>query len=566
MAVAVVATVLLTSDHTPASDWAVIESRVRDVGTRWTPTEGAWSRYGWNHPGPLLFWVLAVPYRLGGSDPDLLRVGALATTVVALAAAAVLLWRAGRAALAVGALAVSFALLAAPTHVTTDYWNPSPAFLATFAVLLASWACLDGWRPAPVFLLVGWTWVAQAHLSYGVVLIPAVVIGVVAAGHRAWREPAERRALALGAGVSALLWVPALLDSVLHPPGNLYEILRWSVQGGEGEATAGLATGVELIGSATDLGRPPWEGLPAFISVVTPTWTALSGGLLLLLVAAGAVAVRRGLRSERNLVAVCLASWCWSVLAVSRVAGPLYSWIFWWLYALVAVTWLAIGLVAVRLVMASVPRREEVARAALPAACGLAVALLAVTALGSLRSDFYWHPDAASAVVTFTDAAERWLPDRRVALDFAGQTDAAAVYSGLVTRLKRGGVTVLVPAGQEPQFGRRHARSDLDSSPALLVRAETVFEDVPPGYEVLSVVDPLADAERSELGQLVDRLTAVFVEAGWESRVPFLGPGADLALIDAPPAVVAESDAVRRVAELASRGDRLVLYARDPLP
>src|SRR5690606_16795832 len=54
----------LTSDHQLAGDWALLELRVRDVGTSDTPLVGPFSRYGWNHPGPLLFWLLAIPYRL----------------------------------------------------------------------------------------------------------------------------------------------------------------------------------------------------------------------------------------------------------------------------------------------------------------------------------------------------------------------------------------------------------------------------------------------------------------------------------------------------------------------
>src|SRR5690242_12647411 len=54
----------------PAGDWAMIELRTLDVGTGHTPLVGPYSRYSWNHPGPLLFWLLAIPYRLTGSNPS----------------------------------------------------------------------------------------------------------------------------------------------------------------------------------------------------------------------------------------------------------------------------------------------------------------------------------------------------------------------------------------------------------------------------------------------------------------------------------------------------------------
>ena len=43
----------------PASDVAVEVLRIREVGGRHTPLVGVHSRYGWDHPGPVLFWALA---------------------------------------------------------------------------------------------------------------------------------------------------------------------------------------------------------------------------------------------------------------------------------------------------------------------------------------------------------------------------------------------------------------------------------------------------------------------------------------------------------------------------
>ena len=44
----------LTDRYLPGSDWALIELQVRNVGTSLTPLVGAWSRFNWHHPGPLL--------------------------------------------------------------------------------------------------------------------------------------------------------------------------------------------------------------------------------------------------------------------------------------------------------------------------------------------------------------------------------------------------------------------------------------------------------------------------------------------------------------------------------
>src|SRR5918998_3083802 len=57
MAVAIVE--VLGRRWTPAGDVALEMLQVSEVGTAHTPLTGAWSRWGWNHPGPLLFYVLA---------------------------------------------------------------------------------------------------------------------------------------------------------------------------------------------------------------------------------------------------------------------------------------------------------------------------------------------------------------------------------------------------------------------------------------------------------------------------------------------------------------------------
>ena len=60
----------------PVGDEALIEMRVRDVPGH-MPLLGVYSRFGWSHPGPLQFLLLAVPYRLLGQSSAALLVGAL---------------------------------------------------------------------------------------------------------------------------------------------------------------------------------------------------------------------------------------------------------------------------------------------------------------------------------------------------------------------------------------------------------------------------------------------------------------------------------------------------------
>ena len=69
---------LVTSDWLPIGDYRTLQLRVADVGGSETPIVGIYSRYQWNHPGPMLLYALALPYRLSGSSPVGLLLGALA--------------------------------------------------------------------------------------------------------------------------------------------------------------------------------------------------------------------------------------------------------------------------------------------------------------------------------------------------------------------------------------------------------------------------------------------------------------------------------------------------------
>src|SRR4051794_41391322 len=80
---AVMAVRVLAHDWSnPGGDIALIELRTRDVGSH-TPLLGSYGRYGFNQPGPLWFFALALPYRLFGSNFAGLQIGVLAVNAAA---------------------------------------------------------------------------------------------------------------------------------------------------------------------------------------------------------------------------------------------------------------------------------------------------------------------------------------------------------------------------------------------------------------------------------------------------------------------------------------------------
>src|SRR4051794_41984200 len=72
-----------------------MEVRVGDVGGAWTPLVGSYQRFGFNQPGPLLLYVLAVPYRLMGRRYVGMELGAVAVGALSVACVLRVAWRRG---------------------------------------------------------------------------------------------------------------------------------------------------------------------------------------------------------------------------------------------------------------------------------------------------------------------------------------------------------------------------------------------------------------------------------------------------------------------------------------
>ncbi len=181
-------------DHwAPILDEALIEMRVRDVGTRDTPLVGLPGRlsrselpagYG-SHPGPVSFYLLAPSYRLFGSTYWALRVATVLSNALAVVAALALARRRGgtwavlAVGLALGVLELGFGLVR-----LTAPWNPHLPLLWFVVFLVAAWVVLCGdVAMLPVAAFAG-TYCAQTHVPYvavcgplGLLLAAAVSLG-----------------------------------------------------------------------------------------------------------------------------------------------------------------------------------------------------------------------------------------------------------------------------------------------------------------------------------------------------------------------------------------------------
>lgn len=328
----------------PSGDQALEILRMHDVGSSHTPLLGVYSRFGWNHPGPLLFWVNGPVLHLFGPAGVLAFTGVLNLTwaLVAIAAAR----RLGGDALAIVVTAcLSLAVAAQGAELITDVWNPWIALPAVicFVFTVAAFAQTGG-RWTLLAAVVAGSYAVQAHIGC------APLVGAAAAGAVVWcwraRPPVARPLRLAGAalGLGLLLWSGPIVQQVRGPDGNLSALVNFATEGTQ-EPTP--TTKVALSISAREVGAiPAWMGAneKGYLGVQgADAWT-----LLIAPVALGALAfaARRRDPVVVRASAYALLLHVATIFAVSRTSGGLFSYVLRWswatsIFAVATIVWSA---------------------------------------------------------------------------------------------------------------------------------------------------------------------------------------------------------------------------------
>ena len=173
----VLAVHMLRTDVFLSADLATTEMLTRDVGSH-SPSLGPFSRDGWFHPGPALFYVLAPSYRLFGGDGSALAVGAVVVNALSVAAVGLLARRRGGTGLMLAALLGVAVLMHAlgPTFLATP-WNVYVTVLPYAALVFTIWAVVAGERwalPAATLLT---SFLMQTHVGYVALAVPLLAAG-----------------------------------------------------------------------------------------------------------------------------------------------------------------------------------------------------------------------------------------------------------------------------------------------------------------------------------------------------------------------------------------------------
>lgn len=312
----------------PVGDNGLIAVRARDVFSSHPPLLYTWSSastsagFGFNHPGPLLFDLLAVPTALSDSWAGL-AVGAALLNAAAVIAIAVFAYRRGGPLLSTAATAVTAALCwTMGGSLLFDPWSPNSLLLPFLLFLLLVWSMSCGDLVALPFAAGVGSLLLGTNLAFGL-LVPVLalwgLLGLSLSLRRRRSDPDSWPALrrrtvrvvAIAVGVFVLCWIQPIIEQLTGPgEGNLTRATRAL---GELPATLGAKQGLRLFAGAaarwmqpSSLRAPDWS----FASVIVAAAVSVVGAGIL--VACTAIARRR-----RDQVAGALVV----TAAVAAVAG-----------------------------------------------------------------------------------------------------------------------------------------------------------------------------------------------------------------------------------------------------
>lgn len=505
---AVAAVAAFLRPWSPASDEAVFLTRVLDVPGN-VPLVGNYSRYGWNHPGPFLFWWFAAPLWASSGSTS---VALLTAVVLKGAAAGVAVWLAGRRAGLVGAALAAGAcslLLVAHPDGAFAIWNPTIVLFAFVACLFGCWATADGdaWG-VPVVVVAGSVCI-QAHVGYApVVLLPTAVAAAVVAV-RWWRLD-DRRAALRGRSVAPLvvalvlgvgLWAPAMWDQAFGS-GNLGALVRYFLDAGGQKVGAGEA--LRLTARAY-LPWGPWAG-GADPTVAFGDAVGLSVVWLLVpvagLAAAGWSARRRGDATLGRLTVVAAVAGLAGVVAVASIRDTPFPYLFTWTRGIAALMWFTVALAAWRWAADALPEWRAALRTG---ATAVAVLLVAVACVRAPTAD---RPRAMSsdAVRALTPAALAAAPEgSTVAMELTLSEAFSGVGDGLLYQLASHDRAIVVPGdpGRGSAWSDRGGdAADADVQLAVVVGAAIEQWDADPAWRAIGRYEPLTAEQMAELVRL----------------------------------------------------------------
>lgn len=342
-------------DMVADGDAALLEIYTRAAlkGRQWL---GPYSRFGFHHPGPIYFYLLAPLYWLTDSSSLSLTLTAILLHLLALAGMLVIVARnATRWAFLWFVLLLAFYLKQlGPTLLSI--WNPHVPILACLFCVLSFAAVAAGKITYLPLAVLTASFVGQTHIGYTLALAAVAGCALLLYGLPALRQIVGITSSNLGksrpyiAGsmiIIMLLWALPCLEQISHSPGNFGNIFTFFHQPAERLSWTETFTTAGNIFSNYVLAiwpssRSSGDIIPA--QTFAP-WMiyGLAGGQGILLIFSY-IQAKRQKQDYLTALSVLCGVLCFALLfSINRVVGPIMEYLVLWMTGAGMLVWVAIG-------------------------------------------------------------------------------------------------------------------------------------------------------------------------------------------------------------------------------
>lgn len=327
-----------------ASDFAVIELYT-ELATRGQLLVGAYSRFGWHHPGPIYFYLVAPFYAASGHQAAVLYSAAVAINLAAILTLGWVAARLDRGALLIWVMGACLLFAWRVPRLLASPWTAHVPVLASLTFVALCGAVVAG-RPRllPLAVLFG-SFITQTHLAFGPMTMVLLVVAAAAAAARTRREPRRLAAVLLvSAAVGIGLWSLPLIEAASRGGGNVAELWRFFVSGDGASHSMSHALrnwSHGLVGILRSDLALPWGG---HFSTDTSHWTMpVAVAQLIALPMISWWSFRQGRQTEGGVAGCAFLASALGLWAMTRIRGDIVDHEIFWLSALGALNLALIG-------------------------------------------------------------------------------------------------------------------------------------------------------------------------------------------------------------------------------
>lgn len=486
-------------DHA-VGDQAIIELHAEDLPAR-LPLVGVYSRLGFHHPGPMLYFVTAPAVHLLGSIGLVLSAAAVA--IASTGGMLIVFYRRGGQVLFLLGAAFLLMLIQSMGLDLLSMWNPYVLVLPFALAVTLTWSvwCRD-WSALPWLALVG-SFVAQTHLglvpAVGFLFLSAAVAVLIAAVRRqsTGRGMSDSvvdtgaedtvdsavgpsRGQLLAASVIALVaWTPPAIEQLTGDPGNITRIIESASSTVNGQRL-GIERALGLLGLLLG-GVDPLRFNDTADLRILRSLSDGSGWLLLIPVAVllitAVIARRARLSDQLRLTGLLGGLLLVSISALASITGLPYLYLARWVVVLNALIWLGLLWTILSASIADLAHRQLLDGD--PAHRRRSVVGLAVIGFGLLLCGLLplsSTPGSANDIAGSAAVGQLLEPVRGAIGDCrligvapTGNPEGLLVASGLLVQLRRDGFDVAVDDLFAFSHGEQHSLRGRTPGCTLLV-------------------------------------------------------------------------------------------------